>query len=122
MISENKINIMREFNFLKKIGDTDYIEVGDGDATYGIQDISDKYRSTIEETNILTKEVKLKEFRKFIPSYDAFKNLIKEKNGLIKIEGMFQVVMLDITKSIMKCYYLERIIVDPNTRTQVLVV
>lgn len=103
---------MSEINFIEKVGDINYIEV-EG-IIYGIQDISDKYKSAIEEVKILTKEEKLKEFRKIIPSYEAFKNLIKEKNGLIKIEGMFHVVMLDVTKSITECYYLERIVVDPK--------
>jgi ribosomal protein S18 acetylase RimI-like enzyme len=105
-------DIISEINFVEKIEDIIYIKVDN--VIYGIQDISDKYKSAIEEAKILTKEEKLKEFRKIIPSYEAFKNLIKEKNGLIKIEGMFHVILLDITKPIIECYYLERIVVDPK--------
>lgn len=62
----------------------------------------------------MTKEEKWQEFRNIIPSYEVFKNLIKTKNGIIKIEGMFHVVMLDTKWQIMECYYLERIVVDPK--------
>ena len=104
---------MNKTNFVENIEDTDYIEV-EG-VIYGIQDISDKYNSTIEESKILTNEEKLKEFRKIVPSYEVFKNLIKEKDGFVRIEGMFHIILLDITKSIFsECYYLERIVVDPK--------
>ena len=103
---------MSEINFIEEVGNTVYIEV-EG-VIYGIQDISDKYKPVIEES-ILTKEDKLKEFRKIVPSYEAFKNLVKEKDGDIRIERMFHVVLLDITKPVFgECYYLERIVIDPK--------
>jgi ribosomal protein S18 acetylase RimI-like enzyme len=106
-------DIMNKINFVEKIGDIDYIEVNG--TIYGIQDAIEKYKSHIEESKILTKEEKLKEFRKIIPSYEAFKNIVKEKDGDIRIEGMFHIVLLNITKPVFgECYYLEKIVVDPN--------
>lgn len=104
---------MDKINFIEKVGDTDFIDV-EG-VIYGIQDISDKYDSTSEESKILTIEEKLKEFRKIIPSYEAFKNIVKEKDGFIRIEEMLHIILLDITKPVFgECYYLERIVVDPK--------
>lgn len=104
---------MDKINFVEKIGDTDYIEVGS--VIYGIQDISDKDKRSNEKSKILTKEEKLKEFRKIIPSYEAFKNIVKEKDGFIRIEEMLHIVLLDITKPVFsECYYLERIVIDPK--------
>jgi ribosomal protein S18 acetylase RimI-like enzyme len=105
--------MMDKINFVEKVGDTNYIEV-EG-VIYGLQDISDKYDSSIEKSKILTKEDKLKKFRKIIPSYEAFKNIVKEKDGFIRIEEMLHIILLDITKSIFsECYYLERIVIDPK--------
>lgn len=100
---------MNEINFIENVEDIVYIEV-EG-VIYGIQYIN----PTIEESNILTKEDKLKEFRKIIPSYEAFKNLVKEKDGFIRIEEMLDIILLDITKPVFgECYYLERIVIDPK--------
>jgi GNAT superfamily N-acetyltransferase len=104
---------MSEINFVEKIGDTNYIEVDS--VTYGIQDVSNRFKKAFEEAKILTKENKLKEFRKIIPSYEVFKNLIKEKNGYILIEEMFDVDIADIIEqNTDNCLYLERIAIEPK--------
>ena len=105
---------MNKIKFIKEVGDTNYIEV-EG-VTYGIQDISKRSTSAIEDTKLLTKEEKLKEFRKIIPSYEAFKNLIKEENGFVKIEGIFDVTMLDLFKDMDACFYVDRIAIEPKYR------
>lgn len=106
-------HISDDIKYIEKVEDIDYIRVKN--VEYGLQDRCNILSPYIEESKLMTKEQKIKEFRKIIPSYEQFKNLVIENKGYFKIEGMFEVdVMGYVYKPEDTNFYLKSLTIGPK--------